>query len=71
MIIKCAKCRRKVFKYKKIGKGRLWHCWRDRILEDYSVRHGNEIRCPCRNLIGMDEQKWIKMKQHAFTCSGR
>jgi DNA-directed RNA polymerase subunit RPC12/RpoP len=71
MIVKCAKCGRKVFKYKKIGKGRLWHCWRDRISEDYSVRDGNEIRCPCGNLIGMDERKWIKMKQHAFTCSGR
>jgi len=70
MIVKCAKCRRKIFRYKKIGKGRLWHCWKERIIEDYSVRHVNEIKCLCGNVIGIDEGKWIKMKKHSFTYSG-
>ena len=70
MIIRCAKCRAKLLRYKKIGKGKLLHCWKDRILEDHTMRNGDEIRCPCGNLIGIDEKKWIKMKQAAFTWSG-
>jgi len=70
IIVKCAKCKRKVFKYLKIGKGRLWHCWKDGIIKDYSVRDGNKIECQCGNLIGIDEGKWIKMKQHSFIYSG-
>jgi hypothetical protein len=70
IIIKCAKCRREVFKYLKVGEGRLLHCWRERIIEDSSVRDGNEVRCQCGNLIGIDEGKWIKLKQHSFTYSG-
>lgn len=57
-------------KYKKIGEGRLLHCWKERILEDHTRRSGVEVRCRCGNLIGIDEKKWIKMKQAAFTWSG-
>ncbi|KPJ65692.1 MAG: hypothetical protein AMJ45_04755 [Syntrophobacter sp. DG_60] len=68
--IKCAKCKRKIFKYLKIGKGRVWRCWKDRIRKDYSVRNGNMVRCQCGNLIGIEEGEWIKMKQNSFICSG-
>jgi len=68
--IKCAECHGKIFRYLKIGKGRILHCWKDRIIKDYSIREGNEIKCRCGNLIGIDEGKWIKMKQRAFTYSG-
>ena len=61
--VKCAQCKSKIFKYQKIGKGQLWHCWEDRITKDYSVRDGNEVKCQCGNLIGIVEGKWIKMKQ--------
>lgn len=68
--IKCAKCKKKIFKYEKIGEGRIWHCWKDRIIKDYSVGFGDKIKCTCGNLIGIDEGKWIKMKQHSFNYSG-
>jgi len=68
--VKCAKCKRKIFKYQKIGKGRLWHCWKERIIEDYSIREGNQIKCKCGNLIGIDQGKWIKMRQNSFTYTG-
>jgi len=68
--IKCAKCNRKIFKYLKIGKGRVWHCWKDRISKDHSIRDGNAVRCPCGNLIGVEQGKWIKMKQNSFIYSG-
>jgi hypothetical protein len=68
--VKCAKCRSKVFRYVKIGKGRVLHCWKGRIVRDYSVRDGNEVKCQCGNLIGIDEGIWIKMKQHSFIYRG-
>jgi hypothetical protein len=70
LTIRCAKCNNKIFKYQKVGKGRLWHCWKTRIIEDYSVREGNKVKCQCGNLIGVEEGKWIKMKQHSFSYTG-
>ena len=68
--IKCAKCKQKVFKYVKIGKGKLWHCWKDRIIEDLCIHKDNNILCKCGNLIGIDEKKWIELKQHSILISG-
>jgi hypothetical protein len=70
LTVKCAKCRSKVFKYSKVGKGRLLHCWPDRIVKDYSLREGSEVRCRCGNLIGIDEGRWIKLKSKSFIRSG-
>ena len=70
IIIKCAKCKQKIFRYIKIGKGRLWHCWTERIVEDLGVHDGKTIKCTCGNLIGFNEGKWIKLKQHSFVTSG-
>lgn len=70
IVIKCTKCKGKIFKYLKVGKGRILHCWKGRIVENYSARDGNEIKCQCGNLAGIDEGKWIKMKQRSFTYSG-
>ena len=68
--VRCARCGGKVFRYDKAGKGRLLHCWRSRIVKDYSVRAAAEVRCECGNLIGIDEGKWVKMKPHSFVCTG-
>jgi len=70
IVIRCARCKSKVFKYVKVGKGRILHCWRERIAEDHSVRDGNEVKCRCGNLIGVDERRWVKMKRHSFIYSG-
>jgi hypothetical protein len=58
-----------VFRYDKAGKGRLLHCWKSRIVKDYSVRGAAEVRCECGNLIGIDEGKWVKMKRRSFIAS--
>lgn len=68
--IKCARCKRKIFKYKKIGKGKLWHCWRERIIEDYSIKDGDKIKCECGNIIGIVQRRWIKLRQNSFIYSG-
>jgi hypothetical protein len=70
IIIRCSRCGRKVLKYQKLGTGRLWHCWKARIVEDYSIRMGTEVTCSCGNVIGIEQAKWIKLKQGAFSYSG-
>jgi len=70
LTIKCAECGEVVFRYVKIGKGRLLHCWKARITEDNSVRNGMNVRCKCGNLIGTEERRWVKMRSHAFITSG-
>ncbi|UCB59110.1 MAG: hypothetical protein JSV67_02080 [Thermoplasmatales archaeon] len=70
LTIKCARCKRKIFRYIKVGKGKLWHCWKDRIVEDFSIHDGKNIKCNCGNLIGIDKEKWIKLKQDSFITSG-
>ncbi|MBN2412848.1 hypothetical protein JXQ31_14260 [candidate division KSB1 bacterium] len=69
--IKCAQCKRKIFKYKKIGKGRVLRCYKDRIVRYYPVRDRQNMQCLCGQIIGIDEGKWIKMKQNAFEYKGR
>ena len=39
----CAACGRKLFRYQKIGKGRLLHHWHSRISSDYTIRRGNDV----------------------------
>jgi len=70
LTIKCARCNQKIFRYVKIGKGKLWHCWKGRIVEDFSIHSGKNVFCKCGNLIGVDEGKWIKLKQHSIVTSG-
>lgn len=69
MTVRCARCGGKVFRYDKVGKGRLLHCWKGRIVKDYSVRDAGEVRCGCGNLIGVDEGKWVKLKRRSFIAS--
>ena len=70
LTIKCSKCNQKIFRYVKIGKGKLWHCWKDRIYDDFSLHDGKNVKCNCGNIIGIDEGKWVKLRQKSFTASG-
>jgi len=70
LFIKCSRCRKKVFKYHKIGTGRVLHCWKDRIVKDFSIRDGKRVLCPCGNIIGTDTGNRIRMKPNAFTSHG-
>ena len=70
LTIRCARCNEKILRYEKIGKGRLWRCWKDRVREDHSVREGNEVRCRCGNVIGVDTGKAIKIKPRSITYTG-
>ena len=68
--IKCKKCKKVIFKYHKIGKGRILRCHKQRIKADFSIRDGDKVLCECGNLIGLDEGTLIRMRQDAFERSG-
>lgn len=68
--IRCSQCNEKLFKYIKIGKGKIWRCYKDRIMEDMCIYEEDKVRCSCGNQIGTHMDKWIKMKQNSFYYSG-
>lgn len=71
LIIKCAKCKTKLFKYQKIGKGKVLKFHKSRIHKTYNMEFKDDgVRCPCGNLIGVDENSYIKMNNCGFTYTG-
>ena len=71
LTIKCSACKSKIFKYKKIGRGRVLNCYKERVMRDYSKHEGDKIKCKrCGKVIGIDRGNMIRMKQSAFTISG-
>lgn len=68
--IRCAKCKAKLLKYDKVGKGRVLRCWHDRIVHDYTLKNNNLVKCTCGNIIGKMNAHCIKMKQHEIIISG-
>ena len=71
LIIRCSRCRRKLFKYLKVGTGKVLYCHKDRMSQDDLVVEGNRVICQCGNLIGIDEGTRIKMRQDGFDHTGR
>ena len=71
LVIKCAACRSKLWKYDKIGKGEVLRCHKDRITKRYQVKQEEDrIKCLCGRDIGIDKGNHIKMIGKAFTYSG-
>ena len=69
--IKCAKCGKKLFRYIKVGEGRVLRLYKSRIVKDLSKRDGDIVKCECGNIIGKDEGRWIKLRQSSFTYTGK
>ncbi len=72
LTIKCARCKTKIMKYKKIGRGNVLRCYKDRITRLYDAEIAdNLLQCGgCGNTIGEIEEKQVNMNQDAFTYSG-
>ena len=73
LVIKCAKCHQKIWKYDKIGKGEVLRCHKDRITNVYSEVDfdGHKILCPNCNLpLGIDRGSFYKMDPKAFKYKG-
>ncbi len=71
LVLKCAACKKKLWKYDKVGQGEVLRCHKDRIMRLYATRkEENKIKCTCGKVIGIDRGTYIKMIRAAFTCSG-
>ncbi len=71
LTIKCAACKRKLWKYEKIGQGQVLRCYKERIARWYeTAEDGVAVLCLCGKRIGVDEGEYIKMIGSAFTYTG-
>ncbi len=71
LVIKCAACRRKLWKYFKVGKGEVLRCHKDRITRQYDVEeHDGKVWCLCGNPVGIDKGGHFSMIRNAFTYAG-
>ena len=67
MVIRCARCNKKLFKYYKKCPGKLWHLWKRNIIEDNTEREGDKVLCPkCGAVIGIDKPNQIKLIKGAY-----
>lgn len=72
LTIKCAKCKTKLFKYKKIGQGRVLRCWKSKITRLYDGEvEGKSFVCGnCGNTIAEIKDDRLDMNRDAFTYTG-
>ena len=72
LTLKCAACRKKLWKYEKIGQGEVLRCHKSRIATVYAMEERDgKIHCPCGNVVGIDKGSFIKMVFKGFTYSGQ
>lgn len=74
LVISCSGCKTKLWKYDKIGKGRVLRCHKDRIQRFYKKpildKTDGKVKCNCGKEIGIDKGSFIKMNKKAFTYTG-
>jgi len=71
LVIKCAACRKKIWKYHKIGQGEVLRCHKTRIMKDFGFKaKDDKIFCSCGAKLGIDKGSFYKMIPKTFTYSG-
>lgn len=71
LIIRCAACKKKLWRYDKIGPGEVLRCHKNRIARLYEAKvEDGRVRCPCGKDIGIDKGNFYKMIAKGFTYSG-
>ena len=71
LVLRCAACKKKLWKYDKIGPGEVLRCHKARITKKYAFTAKNhKIQCTCGKDVGIDKGTFIKMIGKAFTYSG-
>jgi hypothetical protein len=71
LTIKCAACKRKLWKYEKFGKGEVLRCYKSRIEREYQVQYkSDKVLCICGREVGIDKGNYIKMIRKGFVYSG-
>ena len=72
LIIRCSACKRKLWRYDKIGPGEVLRCHKGRIKKVFlaAVGDNDRIYCTCGKDIGIDKGSFYKMIAKAFTYRG-
>lgn len=71
LTMKCAACRKKLFRYRKIGQGEVHRCHKDRIVRMvHAQEHPDGLYCACGRRVGMDRGSYYTMVKKAVTYSG-
>ena len=71
LLVRCADCREKLWKYEKRGAGEVLRCHKDRMTRIYALEQtGDRVCCPCGKVVGRDRGRFISMKAGAFMYSG-
>ncbi len=71
LLIKCAGCKSKLFKYEKIGKGQVLVCHKSRIGKIFCLEtSGDKVLCKCGVEVAIDKGDHFKMVAKGFTASG-
>ncbi|MHA1791689.1 MAG: hypothetical protein ACTSVI_03525 [Promethearchaeota archaeon] len=71
LIIRCSRCKKKLFQYLKIGKGHVLRCYKKRIGTIYNlIFEDGYAKCTCGNVIGKDRENVIEMYKNTFYHTG-
>lgn len=73
LLIRCSRCKTKLWKYNKLGQGEVLRCHKARIdkMIDGAI-DGDRIRCgKCGEIVGHDKGTFYKMVKKAFVYSGK
>ncbi len=71
LTIKCSGCKAKLWKYKKIGPGKVLRCHKARIGKRFEVQERDgKLICPCGREIASDMGRFYKMLPVTFIHTG-
>lgn len=73
LIIRCAACKTKIWRYYKVGKGEVLRCHKSRVRKvfEHPRTDGDKVCCPsCGEVLGIDKGTFVKMVRPGFTYSG-
>ncbi|MGE4292904.1 MAG: hypothetical protein AB7E32_11930 [Desulfovibrio sp.] len=71
LTMKCAACRKKLFRYRKIGQGEVHRCHKERIERFYGAEaRADGLYCSCGRRVGLDRGGHYTLVKKAVTYSG-
>jgi hypothetical protein len=71
LVLRCAACRRKLWRYRKVGQGEVHRCHKDRIDRIWNLEERDgKVVCVCGQAVGIDRGGHYAMDRKAFTYSG-
>ncbi|PJE79096.1 hypothetical protein CI610_01940 [invertebrate metagenome] len=76
LVFKCVKCKKKLWRYEKIGKGDIVRVHKERINRFFQDFHLEElpidarILCECGNSVGNNKGTFISMAKNSYMTTG-